>query len=345
VLFRVLRGSGLAGLAGILPVTSEGLIRPLLEITRAEVEEFLRARSIDWREDASNRDARFARNRIRHGLLPELEREWNPGIREALGRLADLAGEEERWWAAKIERLARKLCLESDGGVEVSVEVRADSLASLPKAVSRRLVRHVIRHLVRRAGATVARFGQVDFEQVDKVIELARSQRGSGCLELPGLLVVRSFDWLRFTVAGAAALEPRPVAIEVPGRYRWAGGTVCVDLTSNQNGAAKPNGAGKSAGAGCVRLKWKGPYDSALLELRGWRDGDHYRPWGCTRDQKLKEMFQKARVPSWKRDFWPIITNESKILWAREFGVAAEFAWERGSGRSLCIWEEKDEPA
>ena len=119
VLFRLLRGSGLAGLAGILPVTSEGLIRPLLDITRAEVEEFLRARSVDWREDASNRDARFARNRIRHGLLPELEREWNPGIREALGRLADLAGEEERWWAAKIERLARKLCVECDAGIEV----------------------------------------------------------------------------------------------------------------------------------------------------------------------------------------------------------------------------------
>ena len=80
VLFRMLRGSGLAGLAGILPVTGEHLIRPLLETTRAEIEEFLTARGIPWREDASNADHRFARNRIRHGLLPQLEREWNPEL-------------------------------------------------------------------------------------------------------------------------------------------------------------------------------------------------------------------------------------------------------------------------
>ena len=70
MLFRVLRGSGLAGLAGIHPVTGDGFIRPLIGVTRGEVEEFLRARGIAWREDASNRDRRFARNRIRHELLP-----------------------------------------------------------------------------------------------------------------------------------------------------------------------------------------------------------------------------------------------------------------------------------
>ena len=80
VLFRLLRGSGLTGLAGILPVTREGLIRPLLDVSRAEVEEFLRARGTAWREDCSNHDRRFARNRIRHDLLPRLAREWNPEI-------------------------------------------------------------------------------------------------------------------------------------------------------------------------------------------------------------------------------------------------------------------------
>ena len=106
VLFRMLRGSGLAGLAGILPVTAEGLIRPLLGVTRGEVETFLRERGILWREDASNREPRFARNRIRHELLPQLKQDWNPRLTEALAHLADLAYEEERWWAAEIARLA-----------------------------------------------------------------------------------------------------------------------------------------------------------------------------------------------------------------------------------------------
>lgn len=315
VLFRLLRGSGLAGLAGILPLTREGLIRPLLEVGRAEVEEFLRARGIAWREDASNRDRRFARNRIRHELLPQLAREWNPGIAGALTHLADLAGEEERWWQGKIARLGRKLIVDSEGGSEV----RAVDLARLPKAIGRRLVRHAI--------------GRAEFEHVEKVLDLAKNARGSGYLELPGVLVERSFDWMRFTAAGRD-VEPEPVRVEVdigvPGRYRWADGEVCFEV------AEKPERAG------CVRLKWKRRQGPASLELRGWRAGDHYRPWGRSRDQKIQEMFQKVRIPSWKRSFWPIVTNGSKILWVRQFGAAAEFSSEGGAGASLWIWEEKN---
>jgi tRNA(Ile)-lysidine synthase len=316
VLFRLMRGSGLAGLAGILPVTREGLIRPLLDISRAEVEEFLSARGIAWREDASNQDRRFARNRIRHDLLPQLAREWNPEIAGALGHLAELAGEEELWWRLKIGALAEKLLVAPADGIEI----RAGDLAELPRAVARRLVRYT----VRRAGG-----GSVDFEHVEKVIELAKSVRGSGCLELRGLQVERSFDWLRFA-ASAGATDPKPVPVEGPGRYRWADSEVCFEVTE------------KPQPAGCVRLKWKGRHTPVRLELRGWRAGDHYRPGGRSRDQKIQEMFQKAGIPSWKRAFWPIVTNGSKILWVREFGVAAEFASDGAPGASLWIWEEKN---
>ena len=70
MLFRFLRGAGTAGLAGIRPVTDDGIVRPLLEIDRAEVEQFLRERGIAWRDDSTNAAAAFARNRIRHELLP-----------------------------------------------------------------------------------------------------------------------------------------------------------------------------------------------------------------------------------------------------------------------------------
>jgi tRNA(Ile)-lysidine synthetase-like protein len=115
VLFRFLRGSGLAGLSGIAP-TADGIIRPLLEITRAEVEQYLRARNIPWREDATNRDMHFARNRIRHELLPQLARDWNPKITDALANLADLAHEEERYWQSALNSI--KL-IETPGAIEL----------------------------------------------------------------------------------------------------------------------------------------------------------------------------------------------------------------------------------
>jgi tRNA(Ile)-lysidine synthase len=325
VLFRMLRGSGLAGLAGILPITDHGVIRPLLGTSRSEIEEFLRTQAIEWREDLSNRDPRFARNRIRHSLLPQLEREWNPEVRETLVRMADLASEEERWWSAKIDRLVRTAAMDRDGAIEICT----NSIAALPKAVSRRMVRE----LIRRAGGRSA-----EFEHVERAIALAQGARGSGRLELPGLAVARSFDRLRLVPAGIQVSAPETVRAEVGpgflGRYPWDGGVVCLEV------AEKPAGGEKSGKPGCVRLKWKGQSSSALVELRGWRDGDHYRPKGRSRDQKVKEMFQKARIPSWKRDLWPIVTSGSKILWAREFGAAAGAVGRHEPGGWLRVWEE-----
>ena len=322
VLFRILRGSGGAGMAGILPVTSEKLIRPLIQTPRQSIEEHLRKSGIRWREDSSNRDSRFARNRIRHTLLPELQRDWNPELKQSLAHAADLAVEEERWWKAHIGKLAGKVALEKNGGFEIL----ASDLARLPKAVSRRLTRE----LIRRAGGRAA-----GFEPIEQTLGLASSKRGSGRLELPGLTVVRSFGSLRFGPAKASPEPPpaRQFRVEpgFSGRFPWGQGIIRVEV---RGGPDRP----EPADSGCVSLKWKGHHCSALLELRAWRDGDHYQPREYPRDQKLKEMFQKARVPSWERVFWPIVTNECNIVWARAFGAAASAG--SPGGPWLRVWEE-----
>ena len=100
VLFRLLRGAGTAGLAGARPMTSDGIVRPLIDVERAEVEAFLTSRGIEWREDSTNASRRFARNRIRHELLPQLSRDWNPAIVDALARTADQAAADEDYWRA-----------------------------------------------------------------------------------------------------------------------------------------------------------------------------------------------------------------------------------------------------
>jgi len=106
VLFRFLRGSGATGLAAIRPVTREGMVRPLIEVERAQVEDYLRKRGIPWREDSTNAATDFARNRIRHELLPKLVRDWNPSLTETLAHTADLSLAEEEYWRREVERLA-----------------------------------------------------------------------------------------------------------------------------------------------------------------------------------------------------------------------------------------------
>ena len=87
-------------------MTVDGIVRPLMDVERAEVVEFLTSRGIAWREDSTNASRRFARNRIRHELLPQLSRDWNPAIVDALARTADRAAADEDYWRAEIDRIS-----------------------------------------------------------------------------------------------------------------------------------------------------------------------------------------------------------------------------------------------
>lgn len=314
VLFRLMRGSGLAGLAGIHPVTADGFIRPLIDISRADVEEFLNRRGIAWREDATNRDPRFARNRIRHNLLPQLQREWNPQIAEALAHLADLAYEENRWGGP--------------GGPPHpnAVELRAPTLSALLRAPARRLIRGAISQIrgdLRR----------IEFDHIESVIDLGSQPAGSGRLRLPGVNVTRSFDWIR--LERPARTPPiEPIDVTVPGTYVIPGSHSELRFEVHE---------GRHTGA-CANLKVELAWQRipAPLKLRGWRPGDHYRPVGQSRDQNLKEMFQKARIPSWRRRSWPILTSGEQIVWAKAFGAAMDFAASQGNGPVLRICEVED---
>ena len=199
VLFRLLRGSGLRGLAGIYPVTGGGYIRPsyirpLIDVTRAEVEEFLRARGIAWREDASNLDPRFARNRIRRSLLPQLARDWNPRIGESLAHLASLAHDEERWWRSYIDDLSAGILVPRSGGIEVQAR---RPLADLPPAVSRRLIRRAITQV---KGNNCARASTIIGHCRASSWSWPREPRATAACAFPASDIRRS-GWIRIALA------------------------------------------------------------------------------------------------------------------------------------------------
>jgi tRNA(Ile)-lysidine synthase len=325
VLFRFLRGAGTAGLAAIRPVTSDGIVRPLLEIDRSEVEDFLRARGIVWREDSTNAGLDFARNRIRHQLLPQLASDWNPAIIETLSRTADWALAEEAYWDSEIDRLATQNLVERDGGILI----RAASLTALPLAVARRLVRRAI-------GLAKGDLRRIDFPHIAQVLELAASPEGDGRLQTTGLDIVRSFDWLRFAKPVALAPDfqapaPVPGVLSLPA----AGLQISLELVERTLSTGYPHSVYNQYEADC--LDWcslSGP-----LEVRNWRPGDQYQPQGSAGVRKIKTFFQEARIPIWERRNWPILLDGSSIVWARKFGPAADFA-ARPVSRMLLVVRE-----
>lgn len=320
VLFRLLRGSGLRGLAGVHPVTTAGYIRPLIDTTRAEVLDFLRARNIPHREDSSNRNPRFSRNRIRASLLPQLERDWNPRIAESLAHLAHLAHDEELWWHTHLDQIAPSILHACTGGIEI----QSSALAKLPPAVARRLLRRAI-------GQVKGDLRRVEYAHIERIFELAAHPEGNGPLRLPGLDIRRSFDWIRLASA-APRQDFAATRLAIPGVYAVSPTTTLHLEVAPHSSTAPKDATLKAAELSLRRLP-------PVLELRGWKPGDHYRPEGQARDRKIKEMFQMERVPSWLRSSWPIVSSGDQIVWSRTFGAAAEFAASREPGPVLRVWE------
>ena len=323
VLFRFLRGSGATGLAAIRPVTERGIVRPLIEIDRSEIVRFLRDRTIPWREDSSNATFEFARNRIRHQLLPQLTREWNPALAETLAHTADLSLAEEAYWQTEIDRLAG-LHLTRRGPAML---ISAAALAALPLAAARRLVRHAI--LLVTGGQQASHF-----RHIAAVLELAARPQGTGRTQLPGLEVRRSFDWLR--LAPSAPAEAYSLCPAVPGTTGIPGTNfaISLELLENLETTRSPNTVYNSQ-MGC--LDWNRL--SGPLELRNWRPGDQYQPMGIPAAKRIKTLFQQARIPVWERAQWPVLTDAESIVWARRFGTATAVTAGFGSSRILAVSE------
>ncbi len=196
VLHRLLRGAWTEGLGGIHPLMGgtaadpaapgspssrvEGglILRPMLAVRREEVESWLRSQGQPWREDSTNRDLDFTRNRLRHGLLPELAA-YNPQIQTQLSHLATLARDEEAYWQAELKRLLPSLLLPGKpvrgGGRavgthpgEASLAIEVERLAGLHPAMRRRVLRAAARQL----GCNL------DFEQTERLMAMCET-RGS----------------------------------------------------------------------------------------------------------------------------------------------------------------------
>ncbi len=332
VLFRLLRGAAGAGLSGIWPGVGEGIVRPMLDISRSEALDYLRDRGITWREDSSNADPAFARNRLRHRLLPALRRDWNPRIEATLASTADWALEEERYWRLRTAELRRGCVRESSGELLLDVKLAR----ALHPAELRRLLESILKHPLLEGRPA-------SFGHIEAIRSLVGSHVGSGAVDLPGGRAQRSFGTIRFLVgAGGAACE-FDVPLPVPGVTQVPGG---------RNAALRTRLV-----AACETTRLYNESDTALLDwdrvpgplrLRNWRPGDRYRPTGLGSSKKIKDLFQRTRVSAWERAAWPVVAatgggdGSARIVWVRKFGPAHEFAVRPGSHRVLAMDEVRD---
>ena len=320
VFYRFIRGAGTAGLAGILPVTQSGIIRPLIDLRRNDIRGWLAERKIAWREDRSNTNAELLRNRIRLQHLPELTGSLNPALPELLASTAAWARAEEEYWAEELDRLEPHYLINKPEIVLIST----GSFLELAVAVQRRLLRRAIE----RARGSLR---GIDFRHVEAIRAMMATREGSGRMQLPDLDIYRSFDWLRLGPLGFDSRLERDfeAPLAIPGRTQLADRGITLDIELIGNPGVY------NEGEQC--LDWD--LVSGSLLLRNWRPGDLYKRSGQSVAEKIKTLFQEFRVPLWERRRWPVIVQGSSILWTRRFGVASEFAAGPESRNILMIRE------
>ncbi len=341
VLLKIVRGAGGRGLAGIYPLLPVGgpepssissrptqyadasIIRPVLATRRCDLDLYLLALGQAWREDKSNRDLRHMRNRVRHGILPRLERYLNPAVREALAETAEISRAEEQYWAHEVARqlpLVWKTAGRGPGYGATRGKLSLSVLVGWPLALQRRVIR----------AASESLGLQLDFYHVEGILALCSNRRGSLALG-HGWVASRKKNELWFEPSaekrGQSHYEYRlsvPGSVEVPeteSRFE----TVLV----SENAAEDYNPGDLLARASLA----------AELKVRNWRPGDRFQPAHTKAAKKIKELLLERRVTGEQRKLWPVIVSGSDVVWVRGFPPPARL-WPGKVGDEAVLLRE-----
>jgi tRNA(Ile)-lysidine synthase len=380
VLMRVVRGTGPRGLGGIYPrivvehEDGEGhgeIVRPLLGIRRRELEQYLSDLKQPWREDSSNADFRFTRNRLRKLVLPLLEREFNPAVVGGFSELAEIARDEEDYWENEISGWLGTVVQWSQPewarglpGFESPQEL-VQILPSHTKVHDPELLRRVEEQIDQRGpavmNASVSRpwlltepkavqrrvlkaVGEqagipLEFKHIEEILRFA-AEDGPAGKELSlamGWKIRREPEAMVFLTPDLRRQERIPdyeYPLAVPGRaFVPELGIVIEALLVTAEMTLESQLAEYNP-----QQLLRAELVSGQLIVRNWRPGDRFWPAHKKAPKKIKELLQERHVVQPGRRLWPVMVCGDEIVWMRGFPVPAALLAKAGQ-KAVLIWE------
>lgn len=318
IFLRLIRGTGIDGLAGMPVNREDGVIRPFLEVSRAAIREYMQENQLSWVEDSSNQKLIYRRNRIRHQIIPEIENTLNPRFKDALLRLGALAGEQQELMASLAEREAERILFKEPN----RVGLRLNLFRAQPKYLQYHILKHALQQL--RPGA------QMESAPLFKLRERlsARQEPFKPAHFWKGFLVYCEGD--------AAFLGERPVGRPAgrPTENGWLNRV--YDLTAPGAVSIPEAGVCLTVAKTGIPAAWTGVADQEAyfsitaaklpFRVRFWRRGDWFWPLGAAGTQKLQDYFTNCKVPRGRRGEIPLLVDAAdRIIWIAGYRLDDRF--------------------
>ena len=321
VLMRLLRGSGTHGLGAIPPVRDTVIIRPLINISRGEVQDYLRQKGISWMQDSSNLEPVHLRNKIRLELLPLL-RNYQPRILEVLARTAEIIREDENLLVQQAQEWLDQNALKSKQG---QISIAIDKLSQLPKALQRRVLRCAIGHV----GQGLRR---ISLKHLELTLELCFAKAPQGQIHLPGNLLAKK-RYNKIIIAPETRDHSKSYCYKVqgPGVYKLEAiesSIEITDLDSLHMDAIEPS-------------PWKAFLDASKIQfpltIRPFQRGDRFVPLGMSGTKKLQDLFVDMKIPIELRKQLPIVCSGNSIVWVTGLRIDERFKVSRQGAKVLKL--------
>lgn len=315
VLFNLIRGSGITGLVGIRPVRGM-YIRPLIETSREEIEEYLKARGVTWCTDKTNNQTVYSRNKIRLELLPYIKQNMNPSVEDALGRLSAICADDLDF----IEGAARSSladCTVSKNGQ--CFLLNKEGFNALHVTVRRTIIRIILDELA-------IPLKDVHLVHIDNCLKMLAQSESGAFTNVGRCRVSLEHDNIRFSQGDDAV-----------GDYEYTlpiGGSIFIPQINATVSAARVEQMGEPS---ANRIYISGDDVTGDITVRNRRSGDRFSPLGMAGSKKLKEYFIDRKIPLSARNIVPIFVNNNRVIWVGGHVMSEQFKICHGTQRIIML--------
>lgn len=313
ILMHFMRGSGLAGLSG-MKIKNNKIIRPLMETKKKDILAYLKQEGIKYREDKTNKDLKFTRNRIRHQLIPYLEKNYNPNLRDTLYKNSLILRDEQELISNLVKDIFDKKVLKSENKYEISFK----NFNSFHIALRRRLLICVINEKFKK---------DISLLMVNEILNLLDNSKNGSKKIIKEIEIIKNYDKITIRETKEQTIVKK-LNLKIVGETK-------IPFLGFKFITKKVDRCSRISKNKCY-IDLNKVNEELFVRVR--EKGDKFCPKGIAGSQKLKDFFINQKIEQDKRDYIPLVVNDkNEIVWIVGFRVDKRFVPEKKSKNILEI--------